>query len=68
MDKKVSRVNQGKIQPGLWQYGFLGLQEGDHVIIHVDEGKKGRFGYFYKPENKEDLKLVDEYKEKNDNE
>jgi hypothetical protein len=64
MDKKVSKINQGKIQPGIWQYGFLGLQEGEHVIIHVDKGKKGTFGYFYKPENKEDLDLVKEYENK----
>jgi hypothetical protein len=64
MDKKVSKINQGKIQPGIWQYGFLGLQEGDCVIIHVDEKDKGRFGYFYKPENKTDLDLVKEYENK----
>lgn len=65
MDKKVSKITQGQIRPGIWQYGFLGLQEGEYVIIHVAEKTKGRFGYFYKPETKEDLKLVEDYKNKN---
>jgi hypothetical protein len=62
MDKKVSKVNQGKIQPGIWQYGFIGIQEGEHVIIDVDEKNKGRFIFIKRPETKEDLELVKQYK------
>ena len=64
MDKKVSKITQGQIRPGIWQYGFLGLQEGEFVIINVDEKEHGRFGYFHKPESKADLAMVEEYKKK----
>lgn len=66
LGKKIVRIVQNQMRPGAWQYGFLGLQNGDYVVLDVEEGKKGRFGYFYKPVTKEDLALVEEYKKKVD--
>lgn len=40
------------------QWDWIGIKEGDYVIVQDDEGKHGRFLSIYPPTKKEDKQLI----------
>lgn len=61
MAKKIAKVVQGELRPAKVQLEWIGVDEGEVVIIQDDEGKHGRFLSIYKPEKPEDIELVKKY-------
>lgn len=64
MAKKVSKILQGRITPSGIQLDWIGIKEGEYVIIQDDDGKHGHFLSVYAPEKKEDKGLAEDYKNK----
>jgi hypothetical protein len=63
MVKKVAKIIQGRIRPSDDQIRWINASEEEYVIIQDDENSKGqKFLGVYIPTTKEDLALVDQYK------